>query len=185
VDEACSTVRVQLDSKPESIDSLERQGVRLRVEREALKKEKDPISAARLEEVEKELAALEDTLRPLLVGGGWQGAVGAGVGALMGAWTPLLGPWTLRRPLLESARGARKPFHPTLTHTPARAPPFPSPPSRSCATTRRKSAWTPSASSKPSARSCRWRYSRRSSAATWRAWQTSATAGEGRGGGGC
>jgi ATP-dependent Clp protease ATP-binding subunit ClpB len=68
VDEACSTVRVQLDSKPESIDSLERQGVRLRVEREALKKEKDPMSAARLEEVEKELAALEDTLRPLLVG---------------------------------------------------------------------------------------------------------------------
>jgi len=69
VDEACSTVRVQLDSKPESIDSLERQGVRLRVEREALKKEKDPLSAARLNEVEKELAALEDELKPLLVRG--------------------------------------------------------------------------------------------------------------------
>ena len=67
VDQACSTVRVQLDSKPESIDSLERQAVRLRVEREALKKEKDPISQARLAEVEQELAALQDTLKPLLV----------------------------------------------------------------------------------------------------------------------
>ena len=69
VDEACSTVRVQLDSKPESIDSLERQAVRLRVEREALRKEKDPMSAARLAEVEHELATLEDTLKPLLVSG--------------------------------------------------------------------------------------------------------------------
>ncbi|GBG00245.1 chaperone [Raphidocelis subcapitata] len=67
VDEACSTVRVQLDSKPESIDSLERQAVRLRVEREALKKEKDPLSAARLAQVDKELAALEDELSPLLM----------------------------------------------------------------------------------------------------------------------
>jgi ATP-dependent Clp protease ATP-binding subunit ClpB len=82
VDEACSTVRVQLDSKPESIDRLERQGVRLRVEREALKKEKDPLSVARLEEVEKELSTLEDSLRPLLVrffvfvgGGGFEEGV--------------------------------------------------------------------------------------------------------------
>ena len=81
VDEACSTVRVQLDSKPESIDALERQGTRLRVEREALRKEKDPLSAARLEEVEKELAALEDKLRPLLVSGGF-GSEGDGVGVL-------------------------------------------------------------------------------------------------------
>ncbi len=81
MDEACSTVRVQLDSKPEAIDLLERQGVRLRVEREALKKEKDPLSAARLAEVERELAALEDQLKPLLVsagggrgrGGRWSG----------------------------------------------------------------------------------------------------------------
>jgi len=42
VDEACSNVRVQLDSKPENIDSLERQRVRLQVEEQALKKEKDP-----------------------------------------------------------------------------------------------------------------------------------------------
>lgn len=43
------------------------QGVRLRVEREALRKEKDPLSVARREEVDKELAALDDNLRPLLV----------------------------------------------------------------------------------------------------------------------
>ena len=41
--------------------------MRLRVEREALKKEKDALSAGRLAEVEQELAALEDKLKPLLV----------------------------------------------------------------------------------------------------------------------
>jgi ATP-dependent Clp protease ATP-binding subunit ClpA len=41
VDEACSNVRVQLDSKPENIDSLERQRIRLQVEEQALRKEKD------------------------------------------------------------------------------------------------------------------------------------------------
>ncbi len=51
VDEACANVRVQLDSKPESIDLLERQRIRLLVEQEALKKEKDPLSKARLTEV--------------------------------------------------------------------------------------------------------------------------------------
>jgi ATP-dependent Clp protease ATP-binding subunit ClpB len=65
VDEACSNVRVQLDSKPESIDLRERQRVRLQVEEQALKKEKDPLSRVRLQEVEKEIAALDDTLRPL------------------------------------------------------------------------------------------------------------------------
>ncbi|KAI8463666.1 MAG: P-loop containing nucleoside triphosphate hydrolase protein [Monoraphidium minutum] len=67
IDEACASVRVQLDSKPEAIDGLERQGVRLRVEREALRKEKDPLSVARRGEVEAELAALEDNLKPLLM----------------------------------------------------------------------------------------------------------------------
>jgi ATP-dependent Clp protease ATP-binding subunit ClpB len=67
VDEACSNVRVQLDSKPEDIDSLERQRVRLQVEEQALRKEKDPLSVARLGEVQAALAGLEDTLRPLLV----------------------------------------------------------------------------------------------------------------------
>lgn len=67
VDEACSSVRVQLDSKPEQIDGMERQRIRLQVEEAALGKEKDPISRARLEEVRKELAALEDALRPLAI----------------------------------------------------------------------------------------------------------------------
>lgn len=69
VDEACSNVRVALDSKPEAIDGLERQRQRLLVEEAALKKEKDPISVARLEEVKKELVTLEDSLRPLQVWG--------------------------------------------------------------------------------------------------------------------
>lgn len=67
MDEACSNVRVQLDSKPEGIDSLERQRVRLQVEQQALKKEKDPLSVARLGEVQQQLASLEDSLRPLLM----------------------------------------------------------------------------------------------------------------------
>lgn len=67
MDEACSSVRVQLDSKPEAIDGMERQKVRLQVEEAALAKEKDPLSRARLEEVRRELAALEDALRPLAI----------------------------------------------------------------------------------------------------------------------
>ncbi|KAG1661522.1 hypothetical protein FOA52_000032 [Chlamydomonas sp. UWO 241] len=65
VDEACSNVRVQLDSKPEAIDAMERHSLRLQVEQAALAKEKDPISAARLEAVGRELAALHDELLPL------------------------------------------------------------------------------------------------------------------------
>ena len=51
MDEACSSVRVELDSKPENIDTLERQKIRLQVEEAALKKEKDPQSVSRLEQV--------------------------------------------------------------------------------------------------------------------------------------
>lgn len=65
MDEACSNVRVQLDSKPENIDHMERQKLRLQVEEQALSKEKDPISKARLEEVRRELAALQEALAPL------------------------------------------------------------------------------------------------------------------------
>ncbi|KAG2488361.1 hypothetical protein HYH03_013051 [Edaphochlamys debaryana] len=65
VDEACANMRVQLDSKPEALDALERQRTRLQVERAALQKEKDALSKHRLAEVEQELAALEDQLRPL------------------------------------------------------------------------------------------------------------------------
>ena len=60
VDEAASRVRVQIDSMPEELDQLERKRVQLEVEREALKKESDDASAARLESVEREIADLRD-----------------------------------------------------------------------------------------------------------------------------
>ncbi len=58
VDEAASRVRVQIDSMPEELDQVERKRLQLEVEREALKKEKDEASAARLEAVEREITEL-------------------------------------------------------------------------------------------------------------------------------
>ena len=60
VDEAASRVRVQIDSMPEDLDQLERKRVQLEVEREALKKEADAASAARLEAVEREIGELRE-----------------------------------------------------------------------------------------------------------------------------
>ena len=60
IDEAASRVRVQIDSMPEELDQLERKRIQLEVEREALKKEPDDASAARLESVEREIAELRD-----------------------------------------------------------------------------------------------------------------------------
>ena len=65
VDEACANVRVQLDSRPEEIDVLERRKLQLDVEALALSKEKDQASKTRLTEVKKELAAIEEKLKPL------------------------------------------------------------------------------------------------------------------------
>ena len=56
VDEAASRVRVQIDSMPEELDQLERRRTQLKIEREALKKESDDASRARLASVEQELA---------------------------------------------------------------------------------------------------------------------------------
>ncbi|URD94097.1 Sigma-54 interaction domain [Musa troglodytarum] len=67
VDEACANVRVQLDSQPEEIDSLERKRIQLEVELHALEKEKDKASKARLIEVRKELDDLRDKLQPLMM----------------------------------------------------------------------------------------------------------------------
>jgi ATP-dependent Clp protease ATP-binding subunit ClpB len=61
VDEAASRVRVQIDSRPEELDQLERKRRQLEIEREALKKESDEFSANRLGKVEKEIAELHDT----------------------------------------------------------------------------------------------------------------------------
>ncbi len=59
IDEAASRLRMQVDSKPEEIDELDRRIVQLKIEREALKKESDPASRERLGKLEKELAELE------------------------------------------------------------------------------------------------------------------------------
>ena len=56
VDEALSRLRIELDSKPQELDEIERQMTRLEIERQALKKETDRRSQARLPEVERELA---------------------------------------------------------------------------------------------------------------------------------
>lgn len=67
VDEAAANLQVQLESKPESIDVLERQVIRLQVEEKALEKEKDKQSKERLQEVKKQLSELQDQLSPLLM----------------------------------------------------------------------------------------------------------------------
>jgi ATP-dependent Clp protease ATP-binding subunit ClpB len=59
VDEAASRLRMEMDSKPEEIDELDRRLIQLKIEREALKKETDPGSKERLERLEKEIAELE------------------------------------------------------------------------------------------------------------------------------
>jgi ATP-dependent Clp protease ATP-binding subunit ClpB len=66
VDEACSSIRVQLDSVPEEVDRMQRSLQRLQVEEQALKREKGYAEGKkRLEEVDGEIAALEDQLLPL------------------------------------------------------------------------------------------------------------------------
>ncbi|MCJ2008875.1 ATP-dependent chaperone ClpB [Methylobacterium sp. J-092] len=60
MDEAGSRLRMQVDSKPEELDNLDREIVRLKIEGEALKKETDSASRDRLARLEKELADLEE-----------------------------------------------------------------------------------------------------------------------------
>lgn len=60
VDEAASRLRMQVDSKPEELDNIDREIVRLKIEQEALKKETDTASKDRLERLSKELADLEE-----------------------------------------------------------------------------------------------------------------------------
>lgn len=59
VDEAASRVRMAVDSKPEELDEIDRRVVQLKIEREALAKETDAASKARLEKLEEELDDLE------------------------------------------------------------------------------------------------------------------------------
>ncbi|MBR0669175.1 ATP-dependent chaperone ClpB [Roseomonas hellenica] len=60
VDEAASRLRMQVDSKPEELDELDRRLMQLKIEREALKKEDDSASQDRLQKLEKEVADLEE-----------------------------------------------------------------------------------------------------------------------------
>jgi len=59
IDEAASRLRMQIDSKPESLDELDRRIIQLKIEQGALKRETDPASTARLIKLESELAELE------------------------------------------------------------------------------------------------------------------------------
>jgi ATP-dependent Clp protease ATP-binding subunit ClpB len=61
MDEAGSRLRMQVDSKPEALDELDRRIIQLKIEREALKKESDKASQNRLGKLEKELADLEES----------------------------------------------------------------------------------------------------------------------------
>ncbi len=60
IDEASARLRMQLESSPEEIDTLSRKKLQLEIEREALKKEPDPASVARLAALEAELAELNE-----------------------------------------------------------------------------------------------------------------------------
>ncbi|MGH9754383.1 MAG: ATP-dependent chaperone ClpB, partial [Blastocatellia bacterium] len=66
VDEAAAKVRTEIDSMPAELDEISRRHMQLEIEREALKKETDPVSRQRLEKLEKEIAELRsqaDALR--------------------------------------------------------------------------------------------------------------------------
>ncbi len=60
MDEAAARLKMQVDSKPEELDTLDREIIRLKIEQEALKKETDIGSKSRLQTLEKELAGLEE-----------------------------------------------------------------------------------------------------------------------------
>jgi ATP-dependent Clp protease ATP-binding subunit ClpB len=60
MDEAASRLRMEVDSKPEELDELDRRLMQLKIEREALKRETDGASRDRLEKLERELASIEE-----------------------------------------------------------------------------------------------------------------------------
>jgi ATP-dependent Clp protease ATP-binding subunit ClpB len=59
IDEAAARIKMEIDSKPESMDKLDRRIIQLKIEREAVKKEKDEASIKRLDLIEGEIARLE------------------------------------------------------------------------------------------------------------------------------
>lgn len=65
MDESAARLRMELDSKPEALDELDRRIIQLKIEREALKKETDDASKSRLQKLEAELADLEEEANAL------------------------------------------------------------------------------------------------------------------------
>jgi len=65
VDEAASRIRMEIDSKPERIDRLDRRLIQLKIEREAMKKETDAASKQRLDKLNDEITQLEKELADL------------------------------------------------------------------------------------------------------------------------
>ncbi|WP_323147964.1 ATP-dependent chaperone ClpB [Pseudomonas oryzihabitans] len=59
IDEAASRIRMEIDSKPEALDRLDRRLIQLKVERQALKKEEDEAARKRLEKLDEDIARLE------------------------------------------------------------------------------------------------------------------------------
>jgi ATP-dependent Clp protease ATP-binding subunit ClpB len=66
IDEAASRIRMEMDSKPELMDKMERRMIQMKIEREALSKETDKAAAARLQDLNTELAELEKEFSDLL-----------------------------------------------------------------------------------------------------------------------
>ena len=60
IDEACATIRVQMDSVPEDIDSLTRRIMKLEIEKEAIKKDKDDISKERVKELTEKINSMKE-----------------------------------------------------------------------------------------------------------------------------
>ena len=65
VDEACATIRVQMDSVPTNLDKLTRKIMKLEIEKEAIKKEKDELSKKRKQQIEEELKVLKEEEKEL------------------------------------------------------------------------------------------------------------------------
>ena len=65
IDEACSTIRVQMDSVPFELDSLTHRIMRLEIERQAIKKEKDELSKKRVHDIDRELETMKEKEKEL------------------------------------------------------------------------------------------------------------------------
>ncbi|MGE4377749.1 MAG: ATP-dependent chaperone ClpB [Burkholderiaceae bacterium] len=65
IDEAAAKIKMEIDSKPEEIDKLDRRLIQLQIEREAVKKEKDEASQKRLALIEEEIAKLKKEIADL------------------------------------------------------------------------------------------------------------------------